>query len=53
MIAHDRQAARQAFETALALSPSCALTYMFGSVITVYAAAIPIAPSNGASARSA
>jgi TolB-like protein/Flp pilus assembly protein TadD len=33
MIAHDRQAARQAFAAALALSPSCALTYMLGSVI--------------------
>jgi len=37
MIAHDREAARQAFEAALALSPSCALTYMFGSVVTVLA----------------
>jgi adenylate cyclase len=37
MVAHDRQAARQAFEAALALSPSCALTYMFGSVIMVFA----------------
>jgi adenylate cyclase len=36
-IAHDRQAARQAFEAALALSPSCALTYMFGSVVMVLA----------------
>lgn len=33
MVAHDRQAARQAFEAALALSPSCALTYIFGSVV--------------------
>jgi adenylate cyclase len=37
MIAHDRRAARQAFEAALALSPSSALTYMFGSVIMVFA----------------
>ena len=37
MVAHDRQAARQAFEAALALSPSCALTYMFGSVVMAYA----------------
>jgi tetratricopeptide (TPR) repeat protein len=37
MIAHDREAARQAFEAAMALSPSCALTYMFGSVIMVFA----------------
>jgi TolB-like protein/class 3 adenylate cyclase len=36
LIAHDRQAARQAFEAALALSPSCALTYMFGSVVMAY-----------------
>jgi adenylate cyclase len=41
MIAHDRQAARQAFEAALALSPSCALTYMFGSVIMVYGGGDP------------
>jgi TolB-like protein/class 3 adenylate cyclase len=37
VIAHDRHAARQAFEAALALSPSCALTYMFGSVVMAYA----------------
>jgi TolB-like protein/class 3 adenylate cyclase len=37
VIAHDRQAARQAFEAALALSPSCALTYMLGSVVMAYA----------------
>ena len=37
LIAHDRQAARQAFEAALALSPSCALTYMFGGVVMVLA----------------
>jgi TolB-like protein/Tfp pilus assembly protein PilF len=33
MVAHDRAAARQAFEAALALSPSCALTYILGSVV--------------------
>jgi TolB-like protein len=37
MVAHDREAARQAFEAALALSPSCALTYIFGSVVVVLA----------------
>jgi TolB-like protein len=37
MVAHDRGAARQAFEAALALSPSCALAYMLGSVVTVFA----------------
>lgn len=37
MVAHDRQAARQAFEAALALSPSCALTYIFGSVVLALA----------------
>jgi TolB-like protein len=37
MVAHDRKAARQAFEAALALSPSCALTYIFGSVVMVLA----------------
>ncbi len=35
MVAHDREAARQAFDAALALSPSCALAYNFGSVVTV------------------
>ena len=35
MVAHDREAARQAFDAALALSPSCALAYVFGSVVTV------------------
>jgi TolB-like protein/class 3 adenylate cyclase/Tfp pilus assembly protein PilF len=35
LVAHDREAARQAFEAALALSPSCALTYIFGSVVMV------------------
>ncbi|SEC84354.1 TolB amino-terminal domain-containing protein [Rhizobiales bacterium GAS188] len=34
LVAHDREAARQAFEAALALSPSCALAYSFGSVVT-------------------
>jgi TolB-like protein len=37
MVAHDRGAARQAFEAALALSPSCALTYIFGSVVMALA----------------
>jgi adenylate cyclase len=36
LIAHDREAARQAFEAALALSPSCALTYILGSVALVF-----------------
>lgn len=36
MVAHDRNAARQAFDAALALSPSCALTYILGSVIMVF-----------------
>jgi TolB-like protein len=36
-VAHDRAAARQAFEAALALSSSCALTYIFGSVVMVLA----------------
>ncbi len=36
MIAHDREAAHQAFEAALALSPSCALTYVLGSVVIVF-----------------
>jgi TolB-like protein/Flp pilus assembly protein TadD len=35
MVAHDRDAARQAFEAALALSPSCALAYNLGSVVMV------------------
>jgi adenylate cyclase len=33
MVGHDRGAARRAFEAALALSPSCALAYNFGSVV--------------------
>jgi adenylate cyclase len=37
LVAHDRDAARQAFEAALALSPSCALTYILGSIVMVYA----------------
>jgi adenylate cyclase len=37
LVAHDRQAAHKAFEAALALSPSCALTYILGSVVMVYA----------------
>lgn len=36
LVAHDREAARQAFDAALALSPSCALAYIFGSVVMVY-----------------
>ena len=36
LVAHDRNAARQAFEAALALSPSCALTYNLGSVVMVF-----------------
>jgi tetratricopeptide (TPR) repeat protein len=36
MVAHDREAARQAFEAALALSPSTALTYMLGGVVIGY-----------------
>lgn len=37
LVAHDREAAHQAFEAALALSPSCALTYVLGSVVMAYA----------------
>jgi TolB-like protein/class 3 adenylate cyclase/tetratricopeptide (TPR) repeat protein len=37
MIAHDREAARQAFEVAMTLSPSCALTYILGSVVMAMA----------------
>ncbi len=37
LVAHDRDAARQAFEAALALSPSCALAYNLGSVVMVFA----------------
>jgi tetratricopeptide (TPR) repeat protein len=33
MVAHDREAGRRAFEAALAVSPSCALAYGFGSVV--------------------
>jgi adenylate cyclase len=33
MVPHDRDAARRAFEAALALSPSCAPVYIFGSVV--------------------
>lgn len=39
MDAHDRAAAFVAFETALILSPSTALAYMFGSVVHSWAAA--------------
>jgi TolB-like protein len=37
VIAHDRDAARQAFEAALALSSSCALAYNLGSVVMALA----------------
>src|SRR5262249_11909093 len=37
LVAHDRDAARQALDAALALSPSCALTYILGSVVMVLA----------------
>jgi len=37
LVAHDREAARQALEAALALSTSCALTYILGSVVMVFA----------------
>jgi adenylate cyclase len=37
LIAHDREAAGQALEAALALSPSCALTYIMGSVVMAVA----------------
>jgi adenylate cyclase len=33
LVAHDREAARRAFEAALTLSPSCSLAYAFGSVV--------------------
>ncbi len=37
LVAHDRDVARQALEAALALSPSCALAYILGSVVLVFA----------------
>lgn len=37
MVGHDRDAASRAFEAALALSPSCALAYNFGSVVMAIA----------------
>jgi TolB-like protein len=37
LIAHDRNAARQAFDAALALSPSCALSYLLGSIVLIFA----------------
>ena len=37
IVAHDRDAARRAFEAALALSPSCAPVYSFGSVVMAQA----------------
>jgi adenylate cyclase len=33
MVGHDREAARRAFDAALALSPSCGLAFLFGSVV--------------------
>jgi adenylate cyclase len=36
VVAHDRDAALNAFEAALAISPSCAPTYIFGSVVLAY-----------------
>jgi tetratricopeptide (TPR) repeat protein len=36
MVAHDREASLKAFEAALALSPSCALIYNFGSVVNAF-----------------
>lgn len=33
LVAHDREAARRAFEAALAVSPSCAVAHSFGSVV--------------------
>ncbi|HEY6984009.1 adenylate/guanylate cyclase domain-containing protein [Reyranella sp.] len=33
LVAHDGEAARRAFEAALAISPSCSLAYAFGSVV--------------------
>ncbi len=35
MVGHDRVASRQALEAALALSPSCALAYIFGGVVLI------------------
>jgi hypothetical protein len=37
LVGHDRDAARQALEAALVLSPSCALTYSLDSVVMVFA----------------
>jgi len=37
LVGHDRDAARQGFEAALALSPSCALAYNLGSVVMAFA----------------
>src|SRR5262245_25759030 len=36
LVAHDRQAARNAFDSAIALSPSCGLAYILGSIVLVY-----------------
>ena len=37
MVEHDRAAAREAFEAALALSPSSAFTYFYGAVVLGFA----------------
>ncbi len=37
MMAHDRDVAMRAFESSLDLSPSCALAYILGSVVSVFA----------------
>jgi adenylate cyclase len=37
MVEHDRAAAREAFEAAVALSPSSALTYSMGSILRAWA----------------
>lgn len=37
MMDHDRTAAMRAFEASLDLSPSCALAYILGSVVSVFA----------------
>jgi adenylate cyclase len=37
MVEHDRAAAREAFEAAVALSPSSALTYSMGSIVRAWA----------------
>ncbi|MBV9703999.1 MAG: tetratricopeptide repeat protein [Methylobacteriaceae bacterium] len=37
LVAHDREAARQAFDAALTVSPSCALAHLLGSIVTAAA----------------